>query len=149
MFLLRDGLLTLIYKAFFDGLKTVENLSSNKNLSSVHERIIITYMYKYRMRNIHAYIISEYGMESVKSFGNGKIKTENKMMDFQNHRRFLLRCLSKDIIPVNVRLKSNIKTPKGNYIISKAGKSSIYVDFSFCCSNCRSLIFSRTELLIH
>ena len=43
-----------------------------------------------------------------------------KMADFSNHRRFSLRCLSEGLIPVSVRLKSNIKTPKGRQIIKKA-----------------------------
>ena len=47
-------------------------------------------------------------------------KLEYKMADFSNHRRFSLRCLSKGLIPVSVRLKSNIKTPKGRQIIKKA-----------------------------
>ena len=47
-------------------------------------------------------------------------KIENKMVEFKNHRRFSFRYLSKDIIPVSVRLKSNIKAPKGNYIVRKA-----------------------------
>ena len=42
------------------------------------------------------------------------------MADFQNHRRFMLRCLSKGIIPVSIRLKTTVKTPKGNYIVRKA-----------------------------
>ena len=42
------------------------------------------------------------------------------MADFLNHRCFSLRCLSKGIIPTSVRLKSNIKTPKGKYIIRRA-----------------------------
>ena len=42
------------------------------------------------------------------------------MADFSNHRRFSLRCLSEGLIPVSVRLKSNIKTPKGRQIIKKA-----------------------------
>ena len=45
------------------------------------------------------------------------------MADFKNHRRFSLRCLSEDIIPVNIRLKSNIRTPKGHYIIRRAEKA--------------------------
>ena len=45
------------------------------------------------------------------------------MADFQNHRHFSLRCLSKDVIPTSVRLKSNIKTPKGKYIIRKAERA--------------------------
>ena len=42
------------------------------------------------------------------------------MVDFSNHRRFSLRCLSKDLIPVSVRLESNVKTPKGRELIKKA-----------------------------
>ena len=45
------------------------------------------------------------------------------MADFKNHRRFTLRCISSNIIPVSVQLKSNIKTPKGKYIIRKAEKA--------------------------
>ena len=45
------------------------------------------------------------------------------MADFKNHQRFSLRCLSKDVIPVSIRLKSNIKTPKGQYIIRRAEKA--------------------------
>ena len=45
------------------------------------------------------------------------------MADFENHCRFTLRCLSKDVIPVSVRLKSTIKTPKGRYIIRKAERA--------------------------
>ena len=45
------------------------------------------------------------------------------MADFENHCRISLRCLSKDIIPVSVRLKSNIKTPKGRYIVRKVERA--------------------------
>ena len=45
------------------------------------------------------------------------------MADFENQHGFSLRCLSKDIIPVSVRLKSNIKTPKGRYILRKAERA--------------------------
>ena len=48
---------------------------------------------------------------------------ECKMADFKNHRRFLLRCLSADIIPVSIRLRSNIKSPKGYNIIKRAEKA--------------------------
>ena len=52
-------------------------------------------MYQNRMRNIHLHIQSEYRKENVKIFWQWK-KLENKMVDFQNHRKFSLRCLSKD-----------------------------------------------------
>ena len=34
-----------------------------------------------------------------------------------------MRCLSEDVIPVSIRLKSNIKTPKGFQIIKRAEKA--------------------------
>ena len=46
-------------------------------------------------------------------------KNELKMADLKNHRWFTLRCISNSIIPVSVQLKSNIKTPKGLYLIEK------------------------------
>ena len=45
------------------------------------------------------------------------------MADFENHHRFTLRCLSKDVIPVSVRLKSTIKTPEGRYILRKVERA--------------------------
>ena len=45
------------------------------------------------------------------------------MVDFKNHRRFSLRCLSNDVIPVSIRLKSNIKTPEGKEIIRRTEKA--------------------------
>ena len=45
------------------------------------------------------------------------------MADFENHQRFSLRCLNKDIIPVSVVLKSNIKTPKGKHIVRKVERA--------------------------
>ena len=72
-----------------------------------------------RMRNIHSYLIAKCGKESVGIYWRWE-KFEYKKADFQNHRCFSLRCLSKDIIPTSVRLKTNIKTPKGKYIIKKA-----------------------------
>ena len=42
------------------------------------------------------------------------------MLDFQNHRKFSLRCLSNGVTLVHAKLKSTIKTPRGWYIIKKA-----------------------------
>ena len=43
-----------------------------------------------------------------------------KMVDFQNHRCFTLRCLDEGVIPVSIKLKSQVRTPKGFQIIRKA-----------------------------
>ena len=41
------------------------------------------------------------------------------MADFCNHRKFSLKCLSFDVIPVSIRLKTNVRTTKGLEIIKK------------------------------
>ena len=74
------------------------------------------------MRNIHNHLRSEYGIESVRLLCRWE-RIEGKMADFKNHRQFSLRCLSNDVIPVSIRLKSNIKTPKGKEIIRKTEKA--------------------------
>ena len=45
-----------------------------------------------------------------------------KMVDYQTHRRFSLRCLTNDIILISVTLKSNVKTPRGCCIIKRNEK---------------------------
>ena len=45
------------------------------------------------------------------------------MADFKNHRRVLVKCLSKDIIPVSVELRSNIKIPRGLNTIKKVERA--------------------------
>ena len=42
-----------------------------------------------------------------------------KKVDYENHGRLTLRYLSKDVIPVSMRLKNNIRTPKNLNIIRK------------------------------
>ena len=42
-----------------------------------------------------------------------------KIVDSGNHRRFLIRCLTADIIPVSVRLKNTVRTSRSFDIIRK------------------------------
>ena len=49
-------------------------------------------------------------------------KIGEKMVDFRNHWRFTIKCLKNDIIPVSVRLKTNIQTTKGLHIIRRVEK---------------------------
>ena len=69
--------------------------------------------------NIHTELRAKFGQGSLKIYRQWE-KFECKMADFLNHRHFSLRCLSKGLIPTSIRLKSNIQTPKGKYIIRKA-----------------------------
>ena len=73
------------------------------------------------MRSLHAFIKQEYGQGSIfllQQWG----KSEKKMADFRNHWRFTIKCLKNDIVPVSVRLKTNIQTTKGLHIIRRAEK---------------------------
>ena len=47
-------------------------------------------------------------------------KTEKKMANYKNHRRFMIKCLKRDIIPVSIKLKTNIYTRKASEIIRRA-----------------------------
>ena len=42
--------------------------------------------------------------------------------DYRNHRIFSLRCIHKELIPVSIKLKSTLDTPKARQIIRKAEK---------------------------
>ena len=46
-----------------------------------------------------------------------------KMCDYENHRRFSLRCLGNGIIPVSIRLKNHVRTQKSDNIIQRAERS--------------------------
>ena len=71
------------------------------------------------MRNLHLHISTEYDGESKKIFCRLE-RIQLKMADFQNHRCFTLRCLGEKVVPVSIKLKSQVRTPKGLQIIRKA-----------------------------
>ena len=71
------------------------------------------------MRNLHSHITTEYDGESRELFSYLE-RIQLKMADFQNHRHFTLRCLDEEVVPVSIKLKSQVKTPKGLQIVRKA-----------------------------
>ena len=77
--------------------------------------------YLNRMRNLDAIIKQEYGQESLFLVQQWE-KLEKKMSDFRNHQIFTIKGLKNYIVPVSVRLKTNIKTAKGLEIIKRAEK---------------------------
>ena len=96
-----------------------QKLVYNQNFKFCFWESQLIYIKSNRMRNLHAKLISEYGQESVRNLRWWE-KLEMKMADFQNHGRFSLRCLSKGVTPVSIKLKTTVKTPKGIYIVRKA-----------------------------
>ena len=71
------------------------------------------------MRNLHLNIRTEYDEESKEIFCRWE-RIQLKMVDFQNHRHFTLRCLGEKVVPVRMKLKSQVRTPKGLQIIRRA-----------------------------
>ena len=79
----------------------------------------------------------EYGQESIFLLWQWE-KLEKKMANYRNHPRFTIKCLKNEAIPVSVRLKTNLKTPKGIQIIRKAEKQLL--------NECIRLITNTIEL---
>ena len=73
------------------------------------------------MRSLHSFKKQEYSQESIFLLQQWE-KLEKKMADYRNHLRFTIKCLKNKVIPVSVRLKTNVKTLKGIQIIRKAEK---------------------------
>ena len=74
------------------------------------------------MRTIIQILNQEYGKEALTIFR----KWENlnmKMCNYENCRRFLLRCLGNGIILVSIRLKNHVRTQRSDNIIQKAERS--------------------------
>ena len=74
------------------------------------------------MRNLHNHLNEEFGVESVFLLRQWE-KIKKKMANFRNHRRFSLRCLKRGVIPVSIRLKTNMRTIRGLEIIRKTERN--------------------------
>ena len=71
------------------------------------------------MRNLHHIISDQYGMEALHLLRDW-IKLPIRDKDYRNHRIFTLRCISKGIMLVSIRLKTTVRTEKARKIIRKA-----------------------------
>ena len=60
------------------------------------------------MRNLHKYIKENHGWEGLRELQQQE-RREIKQCNFQNRRMFTLRCISKGIVLVSVKLNSNRK----------------------------------------
>ena len=71
------------------------------------------------MRNLHKIISDQYGIEALCLLRNWK-KLKIRYSNYRNHQIFTLRCISKGITPVSIRLKTTVRTEKARKIIRKA-----------------------------
>ena len=73
------------------------------------------------MRNLHQIILEQHGREALwlfKDWGRFKLRDCN----YRNHRIFTLKCISNELVPVSLRLKTTLKTEKARTIMRKAEK---------------------------
>ena len=77
-----------------------------------------------RMRNLHKFVTENHGLEALLTLREWE-KWVIMESDYKNHRRFTLRCISKGIILVSVRLKSTSinSSTKTREIIYRAEKT--------------------------
>ena len=73
------------------------------------------------MRNLHLIILQEFGIEA-RSLLREWERLRLRSSDYKNHRIFSLRCIHEELIPVSIKLKSTLDTPKARQIIRKAEK---------------------------
>ena len=66
-------------------------------------------------------ILQEFGIEARYLFREWE-RLRLRSSDYRNHRIFSLRCIHNELIPVSIKLKSTLDTPKARQIIRKAEK---------------------------
>ena len=78
------------------------------------------------MRNLHKIILEEYGIEVMCLLKDWE-KLQIRDCNYRNQRIFTLRCISKGLIPVSIRLKTTIRTEKAKKIIRKLERDLLQV----------------------
>ena len=73
------------------------------------------------MRNLHLIILQEFGIEARHLLREWE-RLWLRSSDYRNHRIFSLRCIHNELVPVSIKLKSTLDTPKARQIIRKAEK---------------------------
>ena len=73
------------------------------------------------MRNLHLIILQEFGIEARRLLREWE-RLRLRSSDYKNHRIFSLRCIHKELIPVSIKLKTTLDTPRARQIIRKAEK---------------------------
>ena len=71
------------------------------------------------MRNLHQIILEQHGREALQLFKEWE-QFKLRDCDYSNHRIFTLKCISNELVPVSLRLKTTLKTEEARKIIRKA-----------------------------
>ena len=70
------------------------------------------------MRNLHKIILEQHGMEALQLFKDWE-RIQIRDCEYRNHRIFTLRCITKGLVPVSIKLRTTIRTEKARKIIRK------------------------------
>ena len=75
------------------------------------------------MRNLHQIILEEHGREVLQLFKDWE-KFKLRDCNYRNHRIFTLKCISNELVPVCLRLKTALRAEKARKIIKKSRERS-------------------------
>ena len=93
----------------------------NYNQSSVPERNYLCTSRDNRMKNLHKVILEQHGREVLWLFKDWE-RFQLRDCNYRNHRIFPLKCISNELVPVSLRLKTTIKRERARRIIRKGEK---------------------------
>ena len=101
------------------------------------------------MRNLHQIIQEQHGREALKLFKELE-KFKLKDCDYRNHGIFTLKCISNELVPVSLRLKTTLKKEKARKIIRKAERDFLQARIksfnSILGDNAKQIELSRSKL---
>ena len=116
--------------------------------SSVPEKINYFKCYN-RMRNLHKFILENYGIGLLKLLRNWE-KFQLRQCNFKNHRIFTLRCIHSELVPVSIRLKSTLKSERAKKILRMAEKQLLQTRLksvtSLLDNNAKQLELTRSKI---
>ena len=71
------------------------------------------------MRNLHKFILENYGIELLRLLRDWE-KFQIRQCDYKNHRIFTLQCIHSELVPVSIKLKSTLKSERAKKILRMA-----------------------------
>ena len=74
-----------------------------------------------KMRNLHKTMLEQHGTEALQLFRDWE-RLQVRGCNYRNHRIFTLRCITKGLVQVSIKLKTTIKTEKARKIIRKVAR---------------------------
>ena len=96
-----------------------ESLSSTTTNVLFQRRIYLLFDNTREWEIYKKIILEQHGMEVLQLF-KGWERFQIRDCNYRNHRIFTLKCIMNDLVPVNIRLKTTVKTEKATKIIRKA-----------------------------